>query len=653
MRSSLFLDYVFVLYVLVAGNARADGPPFDVSQVVDKAALMPKGERYEALVPDTLDLAEQARLSLNCHIGNMDPNDPDGVYQSFSLTKAQPAHASAITWNITVKNARTIPTLRAMNGDDFGIDAEYRMLRALLNAVGRDGLLYYPFDGQGPPKGTSYPQSNAVLMFAMQNHQGLDGNPHWQTWIDLLAKGLRDVTIRAEDRAFYPMQAGVDPRGEWHVMNLEGEPPYGRSKRPFDYDPRKEPDSDALGYEGAARAEANRAMAVLARHYQSTGNVESLDVARRILRFALKPGMWADNMDQKRYPGAEHGIWAGHFHNGTQGICGLIDVAVATDSGWLKEFCRECYEHTRRNGVIRMGWFPAWSTPERCGHRSSVLGELTEPCALGDMIVAAVKLSDAGLGDYWDDVDSIVRNHLVEQQVTDLDRMRKMSGVKAGTPADERLKRFRGGFAGCGPTRIHQASLAGCCTANGSQGYYYAWHGITRCDHDVAKVNLFLNRASSWMDIDSHLPYEGKLVLHNKTARTALLRIPAWADADKFICHVEKKRGELGANGNAILETMKVTPPRLGNLLVFQALEPDDRIVLEFPLPASTDRYTIGGKKYTVKFRGSTVVDIGPRDDNPQTDYQLYLRSRFLTDKAPMHRVQRFVAEGTGPLGAF
>jgi len=30
-----------------------------------------------------------------------------------------------------------------------------------------------------------------------------------------------------------------------------------------------------------------------------------------------------------------------------------------------------------------------------------MLGEVTEPCALADVIVAAVRLSDAGLGDYW------------------------------------------------------------------------------------------------------------------------------------------------------------------------------------------------------------------------------------------------------------
>ena len=52
----------------------------------------------------------------------------------------------------------------------------------------------------------------------------------------------------------------------------------------------------------------------------------------------------------------------------------------------------------------------------------------------------------------------------------------------------------------------------GCCTANGAVGLYYAWHGITRFDQSsgTATVNLLLNRAAPWLDVDSWLPYEGR-----------------------------------------------------------------------------------------------------------------------------------------------
>ena len=67
---------------------------------------------------------------------------------------------------------------------------------------------------------------------------------------------------------------------------------------------------------------------------------------------------------------------------------------------------------------------------------------ITEPCGVADTAVLAVELSDAGLGDYWDDVDHIVRNHLIAQQISDLDRLRQISGVEAGSEGEKLLKRF-------------------------------------------------------------------------------------------------------------------------------------------------------------------------------------------------------------------
>ena len=109
-------------------------------------------------------------------------------------------------------------------------------------------------------------------------------------------------------------------------------------------------------------------------------------------------------------------------------------------------------------------------------------------------------LSDAGLGDFWDDVDYTVRNHLAEQQFTDPEALRRHLGLRAGSAEDALLQKFVGAFYAGSPTRIRSNGFAGCCTANGAQGLYYAWHGITRFDNGVATVNLFLNRAAPWMD---------------------------------------------------------------------------------------------------------------------------------------------------------
>jgi hypothetical protein len=283
-----------------------------------------------------------------------------------------------------------------------------------------------------------------------------------------------------------------------------------------------------------------------------------------------------------------------------------------------------------------MGWFSAWTQPEKF-KRPAWLHGVTETCGVADMALLAVKLSDAGIGDYWDDVDSIVRNQLATQQICDLNLMRRASGGDSRN--DVLLKRFLGGFGNAAPNGVphHLCDLAGCCTANGSQALYYAWHGITRFDDGVATVNLFLNRASAWMDVDSYLPFQGKVVLHNKQAHTALVRIPGWVALGQVRNFVDGK---------------PVHPSMVGRYEMFQGLKPNDEIRLEFPVRRETDRYTIDGKEYHVTFRGSTVVDINPRDLDPK-DYPMYQRDYMKADKAPMRQAKRFVAERIIPLGTY
>ena len=38
---------------------------------------------------------------------------------------------------------------------------------------------------------------------------------------------------------------------------------------------------------------------------------------------------------------------------------------------------------------------------------------------------------------------------------------------------------------------------------------YYAWDSIVTQSGNEVRVNLHLNRASPWLDVHSHLPYEG------------------------------------------------------------------------------------------------------------------------------------------------
>jgi hypothetical protein len=155
------------------------------------------------------------------------------------MFNADPPYADpkSATRNISPKNARTLPMLRAMTGSNFGLDTEYGLMRALMSQIRSDGNMYYPFNGSGPPEGSYYPQTNALTIFAMLNWQARDGNPAWEQWIDLLAKGLQRDAIRVQDRAYYPMQSGIDAEGNWHFILHEG-------TIPIAYKPPDEPLSD-------------------------------------------------------------------------------------------------------------------------------------------------------------------------------------------------------------------------------------------------------------------------------------------------------------------------------------------------------------------------------------------------------------------------
>lgn len=255
---------------------------------------------------------------------------------------------------------------------------------------------------------------------------------------------------------------------------------------------------------------------------------------------------------------------------------------------------------------------------------------------------------DAGLD--WDDVDAVIRNHLVEQQLTRADLLEKVAAASPVRKPEERsphprreseenvIARSLGQFAGLSsPTRIPKPWVMQCCTANCSRGLYYAWEGAVRQDGDLAQVNLLLNRASPAVDVDSYLPYEGKVVIRNKRARRITVRIPVWIRRNEISAKIH------GASRPAMWA---------GNRLLLDDLKPGNEITLTFPVRESTASYTIASglpqaeQIFKCSFRSSTLVDIFPRSEDP-TDYPLYQRDHLKHLKAPLKKVTRFVPDKT------
>ena len=110
------------------------------------------------------------------------------------------------------------------------------------------------------------------------------------------------------------------------------------------------------------------------------------------------------------------------------------------------------------------------------------------------------------------------------------------------------------------------------------------------------------------------------------------MRIPCWV-----------KRPEISADVSGAPRPLVW----VGNYVVFDTLKPGDALTLIFPVEETSASYTVNARTaaeqtYACTFRGSTLVDISPRDTAP-TSYPLYLRDHLRGHDAPEKRVTRFV----------
>jgi len=392
------------------------------------------------------------------------------------------------------------------------------------------------------------------------------------------------------------------------------------------------------------------AIRALCRWSDLSGDRGYLDTAGGLARFALQDRFWEPEAVPKAVVGAEHGQFSGHTHSYTQFLMGLLCYANARNDAHLKEFVRSSYEYIRNFGIARIGNFG-------------------EGCTTGDMTYLALKLSDSGVGDYWDDADRYVRNHLTELQLTDAARLRRVTELMprargrwdtakgpldpVGETAERVVERSVGIFLSDAthPTLIpdHSMMLTVCCTGNCTPAMYCAWESIVRCVDGAAQINLLLNRASPWLDVNSYLPYEGKLVVHNKTARRLAVRIPAWVEITAVRCRINQQ---------------PAMPFQAGRYLVLESIPKRAEITLSFPVIETVETHAFRWKqsdfwqectnpgsswkaakdqvRYVCRFRGNTLMDISPRDEG--LGYLLYQREHMRGTNAPIKSVERYLA---------
>ena len=613
------------------------------------------GERYRATVPDTLDLAERASLAIHGIGGSIDPEllTMWGVIY-YAVKRPHLAHWASAETLCDPKFGESLPLLRIMSGSDEFADLEETYREAMLSRIG-DGLYWDRYTperpwrnsyaeflyGKGKDEDFATPIGTGRMLRAMLVWREMGWRPDdMEEKLRELTAGLRRIAISKDDYCYYPEKGGwgeacAYPRSGW--LNTD------------------EATGETEGGEGSVLCMHGHQIYGAAHWYATSGDPVALDLAARLTRYAMKPKFWGGVPDPQGdrqglvgqvapyqpdpvyTAGSEQGHWFSHFHARATALRGILEFAVVAADARAAEFVRRAYEFTQTQGIARTGWINCY--PDALN--------LCEACALGDLVALGIRLSDLGLGDYWDDVDAVVRNQLAEQQLMRADLLERAAenagdrgeSEKEGFPgerfyAEDIFERTLGVFGSTGaPTSIPNVWVMHCCTGNATQGLYYAWEGILRERGQTAEVNLLLNRAGRLVDVDSYLPFEGKVCIRNKKAQRVSLRIPAWVS-----------RGDLRADVSGVAR-----PDRwIRNTLLFDDLKPGDVITVTFPISESEASYTVNARSatetvYNCTFRGSTLVDISPRDESP-TSYPLYLRDGLRKDTAPAKTVERFVA---------
>ena len=601
-----------------------------------------EGERYEALVPDTLDIAERADFAVH-GLSNM--ADPDEDYELWieALLNRNPPIVLHNFHDLNVAGdgfLEALSLLRAVTGSDLNMDVDQGWMDSLLHMQGEDGLVYMPMAarpwasiGREWLKGKGDPGTGDQLaaihgqngyIGAMTLYFVLSGEELWKERLERNIDRMAELMVYKDDYCYYPIMAAAP--------GATVSPDMGK------------PDPDCIHEAGGLCA--GHLIQALCYAYRATGYEAAFELAGKLAVY-LKDHCGC-------YDAGGRFLGVAHTHMHVRSLSGLLEYALLADNTGMIEFCRKSYEYARLTGSPTVGFFPSVPGPDAAYYDNSMRAELSpqmEGCSAADMVSVAIKLSQGGVGDYWDDADRYIRNHFSEIQILRTDWVERMIEGLPRTPVDEDAtqgsargyetvnpsgKRSIG--AVCGVTLPNDISLGhpfeqgfvlGCCNINFSRAIPYLWDNILDFYDGTLRVNLLLNRASQWADVDSYIPYEGRVDVKIKQACALSVRIPEWVAPEDAEVTVNGQPRELAWDGRYAL---------IGEV------GPGDVAALTVPITERTVKETMGypyAVDYTLVIKGNTVVFLDP----PGEHKPFYQRDRYRDNKVRWVNRQRFVSK--------
>jgi hypothetical protein len=346
----------------------------------------------------------------------------------------------------------------------------------------------------------------------------------------------------------------------------------------------------------------------LCAYYRETNYPPAIELAGRLVRHMRYHGKIFD--EEGRFIAAHDGYkgphTAIHFYRHANTLLSFVEYALATGEKEYAEFARKGYEYARSTGTPKIGFFPEY-VGEFPDDRHGIVD--CESCCVGHMISIALKLTTAGVGDYWEDVDCYIRNMLTEMQMKSSGWIYDMVRSKPQTPVDpekedafEAAERLVGIFAAwASPNEfcVWGEGTTQCCAANPTRALYYVWEQMLREEPERLTVELMLNRASATADITSDLPYAGRLCIRLKRDTTVRVRKPGWLKTETV-------------NITSLPSGRAVPFDKQEKYLVLDKRSAGEELVFTFELPQQTIKTKVGHIDATITLRGNEVVAFDP-----------------------------------------
>jgi hypothetical protein len=504
--------------------------------------------------PPTLDLRNPLRLALSCLPHRMDPEANYRPWFAVQVEGGRPSKLGHEQWDFGDTTGRFLEAF--ISGRAIGtLDPEMllferRIRRYLDSLISGDGIVHNPETG-APDHMFSRGSTLCALVADYETSPSSD----LRARIEHFVAGLDAQARHARDYLWFPQVATA-----------------------------KGPCSHQAAYQ----------VYPVVRFFELTGSASALKYAEQLSRWAFyyDPTVTADGVITKT-------LWEGHLHAWMDTFTGIIRCARAgrhLDYDAVLVRARKLFEWVRTNYTSSFGWVA-----------DSVGSKTCETDTITSFMRLALELIHEGHTEYWNDVERFTRNQLVENQFRDVRRL----GIR-----DVRTERgLDGAFESyADPNSLianEKGTIEGCCIGGGIRGICLAYDNAIHETADQVRINLLLSHASAGVEVVSYLPFEGRLDLYPKMAKTVFIRCPDWLRAETI--RLDGTRG---------LRSDIATKDRY---LRITGTRPGSKIILRFDQPQEHRTHVVAGKTYTALWYGDTVVELAP----PGARYPIYERASF------------------------